>query len=321
MQHDPAVIPAPRFRLRVGVTAATVVLAAVGLGVSPAATGADVGIAVALDDVVEVSVGSEHACALLTDATLQCWGYNSTGQLGDNTTTVRNQPVTVLDETGSGPLTDVAHVYAGWSHTCAVLLDGTARCWGWNANGQLGDGTTTQRTLPVEVLNAAGTATMTNVIELDLSTSNSCARLAALTARCWGDNFYGQLGDGTTTDHILPVRVLTTSGLATMTNVVEITAGPARACARVAALTARCWGDSGAGALGDGTTTDSSLAVRFLTASGAATMTNVQGVSTGTVQTCVFLTDQTARCTGANNVGQLGNGTLVDSTLPVTVSI
>ena len=142
--------------------------------------------------VVMVTNGLAHTCALIADGTARCWGLNSNGQLGDGTTTQRLSPVVVKNSTNTGPLTGITQIVAGGTHTCARLSDGTARCWGRNANGQLGDGTTTQRLLPVVVKNPAGSGSLTNVSELSLAVVYSCARIGDGTARCWGNNDTGQ---------------------------------------------------------------------------------------------------------------------------------
>ena len=125
-----------------------------------------------------------------------------------------------------------------------MLGDGTARCWGNNWFGQLGDGTTTERHTPVAV------SGLSNAVAIAAGNYHTCAVLGDGTARCWGRNDYGQLGDGTTTERHTPVAV---SGL---TNAVAVSAGGDHTCAVLSDGTARCWGDNSDGQLGDGTTAD-----------------------------------------------------------------
>lgn len=96
--------------------------------------------------VFSVSTGGQHTCAVLSDRSMKCWGYNQFGQLGDGTTTTRNSPVSVLG------LTNVAIAAGGAGHTCAVTSSGAAKCWGSNSEGRLGDGTGASRSAPVNVL-------------------------------------------------------------------------------------------------------------------------------------------------------------------------
>ena len=133
----------------------------------------------------------------------------------------------------------------GVAHSCAVLSDGTVRCWGANGGGTLGDGTTTDRLNPVAVL---GISTATQVARGE---SQSCAVLSDGTVRCWGWNDYGQLGDGTKTDSSTPVVV---SGISTAT---RVGLGMSHSCALLSDGTVQCWGSNAFGQLGDGTKTDS----------------------------------------------------------------
>jgi alpha-tubulin suppressor-like RCC1 family protein len=145
-----------------------------------------------------LGAGDRHTCALLADGRVQCWGYNRAGQLGDGTTTQRSTPTTV---TGlGGRATALA---AGWSHTCALLADGRVQCWGNNSLGQLGDGTTTQRSTPTTVTGLGGMATA-----LAAGGEHTCALLEGGRVQCWGYNSAGQLGDGTTTSRSTPVTVV-----------------------------------------------------------------------------------------------------------------
>ena len=146
--------------------------------------------------VTEVDAGQWHTCALLTGGAVKCWGDNDYGQLGDGTTTNRASPVEV-----SG-ITTATSIALGPVHSCAVLTDGKVKCWGWNAYGQLGDGTTTHRANPpVEV------SGITNATSIALGPEHSCALLTDGTMKCWGRNYYGALGDGTTTQRTTPVEV------------------------------------------------------------------------------------------------------------------
>jgi len=131
---------------------------------------------------------------------------------------------------------------SGGSHTCHVKDDATIRCWGGNFSGQLGDGTTTNRSTPVTVGGFAG------AVAVAAGSNHTCALLADGTARCWGSNGVGQLGDGTVTNRRTRVIVRT------LGNAVAITAAGDHSCALLADGTARCWGTQGGGALGNGQT-------------------------------------------------------------------
>jgi len=143
---------------------------------------------------VSVSGGFYHTCVVLRDGTVQCWGDNDSGQIG-NTLGYSNVPMTVAG------ISNALAVSAGAYHTCALLADATVQCWGRNTNGQLGNGATTNSSSPVPVGGLAGPGF------LGAGGIHTCALTADRSGRCWGWNVYGQLGNGTTIDSSVPVKV------------------------------------------------------------------------------------------------------------------
>jgi prepilin-type N-terminal cleavage/methylation domain-containing protein len=150
--------------------------------------------------VSQVTVGSEHTCALRAGEVF-CWGANGSGRLGDGTNTMRTTPVKATD--GAMVNSSVTQITVGTSHTCA-LKGGEVFCWGYNQPGQLGDGSTTARNIPVKV--SAGAMTNSSVTQIALGGSHTCA-LKDAEVFCWGSNSSGQLGDGSTTGRDTPTRV------------------------------------------------------------------------------------------------------------------
>jgi alpha-tubulin suppressor-like RCC1 family protein len=193
-------------------------------------------------------------------------------------------------------------IAAGESHTCAVLVDGTAKCWGYNDFGQLGNGTTSLATPPVTV-SASGAFTA-----IAAGGSHTCALTADGRALCWGRNFEGQLGDGTNADSSVPVAV---SGIS---NAVAVATGHQHSCAVLAGGQIRCWGHNDHGQLGDGTMLDSDVPVAV------DGITDAVAVSVGYQHSCAVLVDGTVACWGANERGQLGDGTTTAEVTPVLVS-
>jgi alpha-tubulin suppressor-like RCC1 family protein len=244
-----------------------------------------------------LTAGSDHTCALTPARAAHCWGRNNFGQLGDGTTTNRTAPVAV---TGLG--LKVQSIDAGQFHTCAVNFissSGTATCWGRNNAGQLGDGTTTNRTTPVTVTGVTSLAGL-----IDLGNSHSCVVVISSVV-CWGQNTYGQLGDGTTTNRTTPVAV---TGF---TDVSRVSAGPTHTCGFDGDGGLMCWGRNHRGQLGDGTTTNRSTPVAVVGTGG-----KVSAVSVGDGHTCATRDNGGVTCFGSNTAGQLGNGTTVDSPEP-----
>jgi alpha-tubulin suppressor-like RCC1 family protein len=244
----------------------------------------------------QVAASQQHACAVMSDHTVQCWGLNFSGQLGDGTTTDRSSPVQV-----SGISTATA-VAVGATHSCALLASKAVQCWGGNASGQLGNNTTTQSLSPV----SAGSISTATAIAL--GNSHSCAVLSSGVVQCWGNNASSQLGDGTTTNRLVPTAV---SGISTATAVV---AQAASSCALLSTHAVSCWGSNTFGNLGDATTTNRATPVAV------SGLTTAAALGAGYSHACAVLTTGAAKCWGNNASGQLGNGTTTQSSSPVSVT-
>lgn len=239
--------------------------------------------------VVAMDGGEGTTCALLNTGGVKCWGWNLYGTIGDGTTTNRLTPVDV-----SGLTSGASQLTVGQRHACVLLASGAAKCWGLNDQGQLGDGTTTDRLTPVEV------SGLPNAVSLSGGGYHTCAVTTAGAVKCWGGNWIGQLGDGTTTNRATPVAV---SGLES--SVASVAGGGEYTCAVTTAGAAKCWGYNYYGNLGDGSQGNSRL-----------TPIDVLGLSSGVAYisaggsylTCAVMTDSAAKCWGYNYGGSLGNG-------------
>jgi alpha-tubulin suppressor-like RCC1 family protein len=194
-----------------------------------------------MTNVVQVEASFYSTCALKTDGTVWCWGYNGYGELGNNSTTPSPTPVQVIG------VTNATAIVGGNETFCAILSDTTVVCWGVNSSGTCGDGTyTSPRKTPVPVVGTDGTGQLMNVVQLVESNDGLCARRSDGSVACWGGNTYGQLGDGTTTKSFQPKVI---SGLTS----VSLAGGKSHYCSLDAAGGVSCWGYNGYGALCDGT--------------------------------------------------------------------
>jgi alpha-tubulin suppressor-like RCC1 family protein len=175
-----------------------------------------------------------------------------------------NRPVIVTNTLDSGPLTGVRQVSSGRDHTCAVLNNGQARCWGLGGAGALGAGPPgTNSDVPMAVDNASGSGPLAGVVSIDAGGDHTCARVAGGEVRCWGDNDDDQLGIGTTGgNRFRPVRVRNASNTAVLSGVQQLAVGEYHACVRVAGAQVRCWGFGEDGQLGNGGIVSSPLPVR-----------------------------------------------------------
>jgi alpha-tubulin suppressor-like RCC1 family protein len=246
-----------------------------------------------------ITAGSYHTCALIGSGQAMCWGSNNYGQLGDGSGSNSPTPVNVygLDH-------GVTAVSGGFGHTCAITYLGGVKCWGDNDRGQLGDGTELKQLTPVDV-----TGLTTGVKAIALGYEHTCALTTNGGVKCWGHNYYGQLGDGTTTDRSTPVDV---SGLTS--DVTAITTGFNHTCALTSSGKVKCWGYNVEGQLGDRTTTNRStpVTVNDLTSGIAA-------ITAGGLHTCAMTTYGRVCCWGGNGDGQLGDGSFIEKLTPVTV--
>ncbi|QQG35813.1 MAG: DUF1566 domain-containing protein [Micavibrio aeruginosavorus] len=182
---------------------------------------------------VSASTFLYHTCGIKSDDTLWCWGYNSQGQLGDNSTTQRLIP-TAINGGGSWKT-----INTGSQHSCGTKSDDTTWCWGLNISGQLGDNSTTQRLIPTAI-NGGGSwkAVFTG-------NSYTCGIRSDNTAWCWGYNGQGQLGDNSTTQRVVPTLV--TGGMTW----IDLSAGDSHTCGISNSSQALCWGWGAWGQLGD----------------------------------------------------------------------
>ena len=292
---------------------------------------------------VAVSAGLYSTCALLSNGTVRCWGYNHYGQLGNATTTDSTTPVVV-----QGLNDAVALSASDGYHACAVRANGTAQCWGGNVYGALGDGTTVDSSSIKTVLDLRNIATISTggndtcaalvdgtaycwgeapgpgtrplplkgVVSIQAGNSDICALLADSTVDCWGDNVSGQIGNGTYADAVHPVS--TPTAVQGLNHVVTLSAGTEGECAVLADGTAACWGANNHGQLGNGTVT-SGPPYGSSTPVAVSGLTNVVAITTAGYYACALLSDGSVSCWGDNENGTLGNGTTTDSASPVTV--
>ena len=268
---------------------------------------------------VAIRAGFEHTCALLANGTLQCWGRNSKGQLGVGDSNNRNVPTAV----NVGEELTVKSVGLGGEHTCVLLSDDSMKCWGEGGSGQLLSGNSQdQNSPPDDPLNLDDNLLAKNV---SVGTNHACALLNHGLVKCWGKNDVGQLGQEDTDsvgktssdpddelDEIAPID------LGTNLTARSVAVGEKHSCAILNNGSVKCWGANERGQLGLGTSTgnvdphvgddvgemgDVLNAVTF----GGQNLVAIQ-MGAGDDFTCVLVSDESVRCWGKNDVGQLGRG-------------
>ena len=268
-----------------------------------------------LSGIVAISAEYKNTMALSHDGTVWAWGDNDKGQLGDGTGTPgisSNTPVQVVGEGGDGILSGVAAVKAGGYHALALKTDGTVWAWGKNDSGQLGDNTGTPGTdsdTPVQVKGEGGAGSLSGVSAVAAQGNYSVALKEDGTVWAWGDNAFGQLGNGFTgPDSDTPVQVVVEGGEGVLDGIVAITAGAAYASVLKSDGTVWAWGDNDFGQLGNGDAgTDNNTPVSVSVPGGDVSLTGVAAIATGVHHSLAVKADGSVWTWGQNSSGQLGN--------------
>ena len=300
-------------------------------------------------DAIAVSAGANHTCAVTSAGAVKCWGYNQYGQLGNGLTSNSSAPVQV-----TGLTSGVVSVEAGGFHSCALLANGTVKCWGLNGAGQLGAGlAATSSYTPVDVVG------VTSGQQISVGNAHACVIEAGNVLKCWGDNGYGRLGNGTNVNARSPLAV---TGLPS--GALQVSAGHSHTCAISGTQVAYCWGRNDNRQVGDGTSTgrlspvpvlnmpspasriyasrehscsisaagalycwgysnygrvDGTTAIRPSAVLVHGLTTGVKAAALGYHHTCFVTTQGAVKCYGSGSGGKLGNGSGANQTAPVTV--
>ena len=275
--------------------------AALGDGTAGANQSSPVSVVGGFSDWCQISAGGSQTGAVRRSGSAWAWGYNGTGRLGDNTTTNRSSPVSVV-----GGFTDWCQASTGGSHTVAVRRSGSAWAWGYNGSGRLGDNTTTNRSSPVSVvggftdwcqINAAGGGSHTVAVR----TSGS--------AWAWGSNNCGKLGDNTTTDRSSPVSVV-----GGFSDWCQISSGQNHSAAVRTVGSAWAWGRNNYGQIGDNTTTPKSSPVSVV-----GGFTDWCTVHTFSYHTLGLRSNGTIWAWGNGANGRLGDNSTQNKSSPVSI--
>lgn len=277
--------------------------------------------------VTAIASGYQFNLALRANGTVVAWGWNISGQLGDNSTTQRDAPV-VVDATGALLNKTVVGLAAGSSHSLALLSDGTVVAWGNNSYGQLGNNSTANSSVPVAV-DTTGALAGKTVITIaagggNLDRPHSLALCSDGTVVAWGYNGSGELGDNSFADSPVPVAVNTTAGTSALfgKTVVAIAAGFAHSLALCADGTVAAWGDNFRGQLGNNGAVGSAgapVAVNTTAGTSALFGKTVTAIAAGHFHSLALCADGSLAAWGGNFQGGLGDNTTTQRLVPVPV--
>lgn len=237
---------------------------------------------------------SGHTCAVGTSGSVWCSGQNTSGQLGDGTTSAHYQFSRVRGVSGA------TKVATGWDHSCAIVSSGSVKCWGSNATGQLGDGTTVSSRRAVDVAGVLG------AVEISAGRGFTCVVLSSGAAKCWGDNSQKQLGNNSAV--AFSTSAVDVAGIGTSS---KVAAAQYSACVILLDTTVKCWGDNRYGQVSNGGTVSpvaTPSTARFGASSNLQDVTSISSDPFADVF-CVVTATSRGWCWGTNGVYQRGNNT------------
>ncbi len=270
-----------------------------------------------ISNAVAIAAGRYHTCALLENSTVQCWGEGKQGQLGNGGSLPTSSPLPVI-RIGDSPETAVKTIIAGEDFTCALLVKETIKCWGKNADGQLGTANTIESNVPQEdveqIKKASVIAAGYNHV---CSDTQPTLTKQDRKVKCWGRNKLGQLGNNRGANFTSPEEVGDFVNQTIKTNIaVALTAGDSHTCAILPDGAINCWGANHFGQLGNAgmaPRAKSHLPVRVVLPIKA------RAIAAGEHHTCAITVDSHVHCWGRNQAGQLGTGKLTDAGSPLPI--
>jgi len=262
-----------------------------------------------------VAAGWNHSCGLVSDPTVnvkvQCWGNDSVGELGNGLfATYAVSPSAEVTDSNNAIINNAISISAGNEVSCAVLTDGTVKCWGKGASWQLGNSNQTNMSRAVTVMQNASTP-LTGVTAVSVGGNHVCAVLANRTVSCWGWNNANQMGNGSFT-----INFKTPTLIVGITEAIAVSANNQHSCALLSTGSVTCWGsDGGTGGLGTGTALQTNSGPKVVVPG----INDAISVSAGWSHSCAALTVGKVYCWGNGGNGQLGNGNNYSTNTPVEV--
>lgn len=266
-----------------------------------------------------IAGGNSFSLALSADGTVWSWGVNNYGQLGDGSTVNRLTPALVKGESGKGILSDIDAIATRTYYTIALKRDGTVWTWGRNDYGQLGDGTTVNKSNPVQVKGPGGAGFLTEITAVAAGNNHTLALKKDGTVWAWGYNIDGRLGDGSAISRTTPVQVKGPGGNGFLTEVAAITTGYRHSVALKKDGAVLAWGYNADGQLGNGVAGDRNTPSRVKNETGTGLLTDIKQIAAGKNHTMALKNDGTVLTWGSNETGQLGAGTKTMRNSPVKV--
>ena len=296
-----------------------------------------------LTNIVEVAAGSDHTCALKSSGEVLCWGVGDSGRLGNGETLAKDHPVLVKMQNADSSLSNLSNIVqitVGEAHTCALKSSGKVLCWGYNAQGQLGNGVSADnppnQSYPVYVHQSENSSNhLTGIVQVRVGQRHTCALSSTGRGYCWGQGVNGQLGSSSEkvwipgdgvhvgVERHTPLVILTEEGGTPLGDILEITpGGAAHSCALLGNHSVKCWGNSNQGRLGNGVTANETnyFPLDVLAANeGSGNLSDIVKLFSGNRHSCALQSTGTVVCWGYGSEGRIGNGADSNQGSPVSV--
>ena len=272
------------------------------------------------ETITQISSGGNHSSAISSNGRVFTWGYNLYGQLGDGTTIDKNTPVEITTGFNLVGGETITQVSLGNNHSIAISSTGRIFTWGYNNNGQLGDGTTIDKNTPSNITSSGFNLILGETItQVSLGESHSSALSSTGRVFTWGLNSFGRLGDGTTTNSSQPVDI--TSGFVSDSGTItKIELGNQNSSALTSTGRVFTWGLNGLGQLGDGTTTFKETPVEITSGFALADGETIIFVSLGSNHSSAITSTGSIFTWGNNGSGQLGDSTTIGKISPLDIT-
>jgi alpha-tubulin suppressor-like RCC1 family protein/photosystem II stability/assembly factor-like uncharacterized protein len=271
----------------------------------------------------QISGGVAHTLAIDYGGSVWAWGNNLYYQLGNGLPGDKTTPVRVKGYGGSGTLMEVSEIAGGLYHSVALKKDGTVLAWGLNNFGQLGDSTQTQREAPVYVLDEYASGSLQNIKSVAAGQNHTLALMSGGTVWAWGDNQYGQVGDGVSGGaRLYPVQVKDSDNSGFLTDITTIACGKWHSMALREDGTVWTWGDNNYGQLGSGVSGPSTyrlVPIQVVGPDGTGYLTEIVAIAGGKNHSLALGSDGTVWAWGDNQFGQIGDNTYTLRTRPTRV--
>ena len=269
------------------------------------------------DQIIQVSLGLEHSSALTSSGRFFMWGRNSSGQLGDGTTTDHLVPTEITSRFSLASGDKIIRVSLGASHSSALTSNGRLFMWGKNSHGQLGDGTTTDQLVPTEITSRFSLVSDDKIIQVSLGGLHSSALTSSGRLFMWGRNENAALGDGTTTDQLVPTEITSRFILVSDDKIIQVYLGAHHSSALTSSGRLFMWGWNFSGQLGDGTTTDQLVPTEITRRFSLVSDDKIIQVSLGGLHSSALTSSGRLFMWGSNRDNVLGGGITIYRNTPV----